>query len=277
MNTLFIKINLLKKNTINKFRKAESKFRNVFHLYDSEKKLATDNQNYWNRDYSNPILAQDAHWKNNGIFKDNQRWLSLGKEHLELILKYSSVLDFNFPVKKIVEWGCGGGANAIHFAPLTEKFVGIDITSESLAECGAQVLECGFNNFQPILIDATDPESVLSENIDNADLFISSYVFELFPSPEYGLKVLGLANKMLRNDGIAFIHIRYNDGRKELKSKHYGYKLHPYLMTNYTLEEFWEKVKNYGFQPLGIFLTPSQPLVRDGSYAYYFLKKKVVI
>ena len=273
-NSLFIKLNILRRSTLNKFRKAENKFRNVFHIYDSELKLASDNQDYWNRDYSNPILAQDAHWKNKGIFEDNQRWLSLGKEHLELILKYSSVLDFRFPVKKIVEWGCGGGANAVHFAPLTEKFIGIDITSESLAECGTQILERGYNNFQPVLIDATVPESILNENINNVDLFISTYVFEQFPSPEYGMKILELANKMLRNEGIAFIHIRYNDERKDLKSKRFSYKLHPYLMTTYTLEEFWGKVKNYGFQPLGIFLTPSQPLVKDGSYAYFFLKKK---
>ncbi len=262
---------------LNNIRKAESKFRDVFHIYDSEIKLASDNQDYWNRDYSNPILAQDAHWKNKGIFEDNQRWLSLGKEHLELIQNYSSVLNLKFPVKKIVEWGCGGGANAVHFAPLTEKFVGIDITTESLAECGTQIADCGFNNFQSVLIDATNPESILNEQIDNVDLFISTYVFEQFPSPEYGLKVLRLANKMLRNEGIAFIHIRYNDDRKSLKSKHYGYKLHPYLMTTYTLEEFWENAKINGFQPLGIFLTPSQPLVRDSSYAYFFLRKNVEI
>jgi 2-polyprenyl-3-methyl-5-hydroxy-6-metoxy-1,4-benzoquinol methylase len=247
--------------------------RHKMKLYESEDKLASDNQKYWNRDYSNPDLAQDAHWKNKGKFEDHQRWLNLGKEHLDLILKYSSVLNFQLPVKQIVEWGCGGGANAVHFAPMTDKFIGIDITSESLDECNKQILECGFNNFHPILIDASDPESVLNKQISEVDLFICTYVFELFPSPAYGLTVLKLAYKMLKNEGIAFIHIRYNDSKKGLKPKRWGYKLHPYVMTSYSIEEFWNNSKEYGFEPLGIYLMPYQPLVNDNYYAYYFLKK----
>lgn len=249
-------------------------FRNKFRLFDSEKKLASDNQDYWAKDYSNPNLAQDAHWKNNGKFKDHQRWLNLGKEHLDLVLNFSSTLNFQLPVKQIVEWGCGGGANAVHFAPLSEKFIGIDITSESLVECNNQILESGRNNFHPVLINASTPESVLNEQINGVDLFICTYVYELFPSPEYGLTVLKLANKMLKTEGISLIHIRYNDGKKGLRPKRWGYKLHPYGMTTYALEEFWEKSKECGFEPLGIYLKPHQPLVDDTNYAYFFLKKK---
>jgi len=249
-------------------------FRNVIHLYESEEKLASDNHDYWNRDYSNPILAQDAHWKNKGIFENQQRWYRLGKEHLDLLLQYSSILNLSFPVKQILEWGSGGGANAVHFAPLTEKFIGVDVTSESLDECNRQVLKSGFNNFYPILINASTPESVLDHRINNIDLFICTYVYEQFPSPTYGLTVLKLANKILKNGGIAFVHIRYNDGKKGFKSKRWGYKFHPYNMTTYTLEEFWEESKDLGFEPLGIYLKPDQPLVRDKWYAYYFLKKK---
>jgi 2-polyprenyl-3-methyl-5-hydroxy-6-metoxy-1,4-benzoquinol methylase len=251
------------------------KFRNIFKLYDSESKLTSDNQKYWNRDYSDPNLAQDAHWKNKGKFEDQLRWFSLGKEHLDLILNYSYVLNFNLPVKQIVEWGCGGGANAIHFAPLTEKFIGIDITLESLNECKKQILNCGLKNFQPVLIDASKPESILNEQICEVDLFLCTYVYELLPSPAYGLTVLKIANKILKDEGIAFIQIRYNDGRKDLKPKHWGYKLQPYIMTSYSLEEFWKISIEYGFEPLCIYLKPYQPLVNDSCYAYFFLKKIV--
>lgn len=248
--------------------------RNKFQLFDSEKKLALDNQDYWAKDYSNTNLAQDAHWKNNGKFEDHQRWFGLGKEHLDLILNYSSILSFQLPVKQIVEWGCGGGANAVHFSPFTEKYVGIDITSESLVECNKQILESGRNNFHPVLINASTPESVLNEQIKEVDLFICTYVYELFPSPAYGLTILNLANKMLKNEGIALIQIRYNDGKKGMRPKRWGYKLHPYVMTTYTLEEFWENSKEYGFEPVSVYLKPHQPLVNDYSYAYFFLKKK---
>ncbi|MGC9355425.1 MAG: hypothetical protein ACP5D9_16370, partial [Mariniphaga sp.] len=112
-------------------RRLRYEFRERFKLYESESKLISENQKYWNRDYSDPVLAQDAHWKNFGKFEDHQRWLNLGKEHLNLITTYFSVLNIKFPVKQTIEWGCGGGANAVHFAPETEKFIGIDITSES--------------------------------------------------------------------------------------------------------------------------------------------------
>jgi cyclopropane fatty-acyl-phospholipid synthase-like methyltransferase len=192
---------------------------------------------------------------------------------LNLITAYSFVLNIKFPVKQIIEWGCGGGANAVHFASKTEKFIGIDITSKSLDECNKQILNIGLNNFVPVLINASTPESVLNNHIKNVELFICTYVFELFPSPEYGINVLKLANEMLKENGMAFIQIRYNDGKKWLKSKRWGYNQHPYTMTTYSLEEFWEKSKECGFDPLGIYLKPYQPLVNDNWYAYYFLKK----
>jgi 2-polyprenyl-3-methyl-5-hydroxy-6-metoxy-1,4-benzoquinol methylase len=250
-----------------------NEFRNRMGFYDSEAKLASDNQDYWAKDYSNPNLAQDAHWKNNGKFEDHQRWLNLGKEHLGLIVNFSSTTNIQFPVKQIVEWGCGGGANAVHLAPFTEKFIGIDITSDSLVECNKQILESGHNNFHPVLINASTPESVLNEQIKEVDLFICTYVYELFPSPAYGLTILNLANKMLKNEGIALIQIRYNDGKKGMRPKRWGYKLQPYVMTTYTIEEFWENSKELGFEPLGIYLKPHQPLVNDYNYAYFFLRK----
>lgn len=265
-NALFGKIHRKSINLLNAVRSR-------LNITESEEKLAYDNQIFWNRDYSNPILAQDAHWLNNGKFEDHQVWLNLGKEHLKLMFDFSSVLKINFPVKQIIEWGSGGGANAVHFAPLTEKFIGIDITSESLEECERQVLKTGLKNFVPVKINASVPETVLNSNIKDADLFICTYVYELFPSSEYGLNILKLANLMLKKDGIAFVHIRYNDGRESLKSKKWGYNLHPYIMTTYTLEEFWEKSKDCGFEPLCIYMKPDQPLVDDKYYAYYFLKK----
>jgi cyclopropane fatty-acyl-phospholipid synthase-like methyltransferase len=226
LNQIVIKNRLFQK-IYGKCIRGIDELRNKLGFYDSEAKLAADNQDYWAKDYSNPNLAQDAHWKNNGKFEDHQRWLNLGKEHLEMIVNFSSIINLQLPVKQIVEWGCGGGANAVHFAPVAEKFIGIDITPESLEECNKQILEIGCNNFNPVLINSSTPESVLKEKINEVDLFICTYVYELFPSPAYGLKVLKLASKMLKNKGIALVHIRYNNEKKGLKSKHRGYKLHP--------------------------------------------------
>ncbi len=179
---------------LNKIRKKFKSLLNVsrdkFGYKESESKLAADNQDYWNRDYSDSILAQDAHWKDKGMFENHQRWYSLGKEHLELVFTYNSMLNLRFPINKIVEWGCGGGANSIHFAPITKEFIGIDVTKESLDECNKQVLACGQNNFKPVLVNALSPESILKEGISNVDLFMCTYVYELFPSPKKRIKNL---------------------------------------------------------------------------------------
>ena len=254
--------------------RVENWIRSHFGIYESEKKLATDSKKYWSGDYVNNVtIAQDAHWQNRGIFEDTSRWLALGKEHIDLISLYSGVLGIEFPIDRMVEWGCGGGANAVHFAPLTKEYIGIDISKDSLRECERQMNKFGYRNFIPVLVDAVDPESITSEDIFNNDLFLCTYVYELFPSPEYGITVLKLANSMLKKGGIAVIQIRYNDGRKGMASKRWGYGKNPYQMTTYTLEEFWKQTRYKGFQPFGIFMKPEQPLINDMCYAYYFLKK----
>jgi len=270
MNTIVNKSLRRAKKYVKKF---QSQLRNKLHYYDSESKLALDAQEYWRQDYTKENLAQDAHWKDKGIFRDTERWLSLGKEHIELIMKYASVYNIQFPVKKIVEWGCGGGANAVHFAKYTNEFIGIDITQESLTECKSQLDEIGFNNFRPVFIDLQTPEFIRDCNVLDIDIFLCLYVYETFPSPAYGLKILELAYHMLKRNGMAFIQIKYYDGYKKLKPRRSGYRSNPYWMTTYTLEEFWNRSSEIGFTPLGIYLKPHQPLVRDSNYAYYFLRK----
>jgi len=248
--------------------------RNFFKLYDSESKLAADAQKYWNKDYNEkPNLAQDAHWRDKGIFKDHERWNRLGKENLDLVQNNTSILRGKEKLNQIVEWGCGGGANAVHFAHYSDKFIGIDVSSESLNECKKKLAKTGYANFQPILIDASTPHTALENQCFEASLFICTYVYELFPSPAYGLNILKLAYEMLKPEGLAFIQIRYNDGHKNLKPKRWGYKLNATYMTSYTIEEFWKHSEKVGFEPVNLILKPNQPLVNDQCYAYYFLKK----
>jgi len=246
-----------------------------FKLYKSEDKRISDSKEYWTGDYSgNSKLAQDAHWRGKGIFEDEERWLKVGEENLDLITRYSGILNLHFPLKQIVEWGCGGGANAIHFAPKTDEFVGVDITPGSLEECEQQVRKSGLNNFRPILIDASHPESIINEININPDLFLCTYVYELLPSPAYGLIILKIANTILKKDAIALIQIKYNDGKKLCCTKRWRYKDNPYNMTAYSIEQFWNYAVEYGFEPIGVTLKPKQPLVNDQHYAYYILRKK---
>ena len=220
-------------------------------------------------------MVEDAyHWRGKGVFEGNEEgWLQLGREHLDLVNSYACQLDLKFPVDKIVEWGCGGGANAVHFGSKANKYFGIDINPESLSECTNQMSNFGYRNFHPFLIDTSNPEKALVEDIKDSDFFICTYVYELLPSPEYGLRILELANRILKINGIGFIQIKYNSGERKFRSRKWGYKLNPYNMTTYTIEEFWNHTLAFGFQPYGVYLMPKQEIVSDYRYAYYFLKK----
>lgn len=251
--------------------KMQHELRMRFEYFDSEEKLIKDAQEYWNEE----SLVKDAsHWRGGlGVFKNEMNWLKLGKEHLNLVQAYATQSDLIFPVEKIVEWGCGGGANAVHFSPLTKQYIGIDINSENLLECGRQMVAMGLDNFQPILIEVQNPEAALIAETMTADIFICTYVYELLPSPNYGLRILKLANQMLKENGTGLIQIRYNDPSRKHASRKWGYKINPYHMTTYSLEEFWNYSIAFGFEPLGIYLLPKQELVNDERYAYYILKK----
>ena len=240
---------------------------------EPETKLIGDSQSYWNGP-SDRSLKQNSHWRGEGIFADDSRWLALGYQHLRLYEEFARAVRMNFPLKRVVEWGCGGGINAVHFGRLADEFYGIDISSSSLEECGRQMTAAGLNNFTPILIDAEDPEAALGRVQNPCDLFVSTYVFELLPTPEYGIRVLRIAHELLTAGGIAMIQIRYSEGNAETRSRAWAYARNLARNTTYRIENFWQASEHCGFTPKMVTLQPQQPLVNDGNYAYFLLQKK---
>lgn len=244
-------------------------FRTRIQFFDTEQKLEDDAQEYWNQA---SLKKSASHWRDNEEF-DEQNWLELGKEHMKLMNSFAGMAGLRFPVNKIVEWGCGGGANAVQFGALTKIYFGVDINAETLDECSNQMKNWGYDNFRSVLIMVDDPEAGLIDEMKDSDLFICTYVFELIPSPEYGLRLLRLANQVLKVGGVGLIQIRYNDLGRRHGSRKWGYKFKPYHMTTYSLEEFWNYALAFGFQPLAIYLVPEQKIVGDVRYGYYFIKK----
>jgi SAM-dependent methyltransferase len=239
---------------------------------EGESKLIRDAQEYWNNS-SNPLLAGDSHWRGNGPFQNDALWLKLGSEHLSLLRNAAQWANETLAGSVIVEWGCGGGMNAIQLAPMAKRYYGVDISKNNLNECSRQMQQEGFSNFTGIHIDSENPEAAGSLIETECDAFICTYVFELLPTPEYGLRVLTVAHGLLRHRGIALIQIRYNNGEHEQRSLRFGYKKHPALMTTYLIEEFWRKCVAAGFNPLFVTLLPDQPELHENRYAYFALQK----
>ena len=265
------------RSLLEKMRRAktitETAVRQALGSRESDQKLIGDSQDFWN-DASDRSLKQNSHWRGVGIFADDSRWLALGQGHLEMYEAFARALSLKHPPSRIVEWGCGGGMNAVHFGPLAEEFFGIDISSASLEECGRQMNAAGLGNFKPVLIDAANPEAALEKVGVQCDLLLSTYVFELLPTPDYGLRVLKIAHSLLAPEGLMMVQVKYNEGDWKTRSKGWAYAKNLAWNATYRIEEFWQAAERCGFTPKMITLMPKQPLVNDGNYAYFALQKQ---
>jgi SAM-dependent methyltransferase len=240
----------------------------------SQSNLISNSQSYWNGS-SERSLEQNSHWRGVGIFADDSRWLGLGLQHLRLYEEFARAVNLRRPLKRIVEWGCGGGVNAVQFGQLADEFCGIDISAASLEECARQMKAVGLSNFVPICIDAADPESALNHVLGPCELLISTYVFELLPTPEYGIRVLRIVHKLLAEGGIAIIQIKYSDGTWKTEPRGWDYAKNLAWNATYRIEQFWQAAQECGFLPRMVALVPQQPLVNDRNYAYFLLQKPI--
>ena len=81
-----------------------------------------------------------------------------------------------------------------------------------------------------------------------------------------------IAHKLLERDGLALIQIRYRSWRRGPKSVDYVRNLAQ--MSSYLIDEFWIECEKAGFEPLFVYLLPTQPELSEHRYAYYALKKR---
>ena len=246
-------------------------------LVESETTLARDAQEYW-RTPSGDRWKCNSHWRDSSVFAAGDLWGEVGRRHLEMFDRLARVRSRPEGHRtisewgKILEWGCGGGANAVHFAARGSSFVGVEISQESLDECARQVARTSATPFQPILIDADDPEAALDELTEPCDLFTSFYVFELITSQEYGARLLRIAQQALADDGLAFIQIKYDTGSWRTRPRRRGYRSGLADMTTYRIDVFWTLAQQCGLQPEAVYLVPHNEL--DERYAYFLLSKR---
>jgi ubiquinone/menaquinone biosynthesis C-methylase UbiE len=248
-------------------------FRNTFKLYDPEEKIIADSQKYWT-DPEKLVEGQYTHNRGTGIFKDDNKWLAVGRQSLEIFQEFTRAIEYNKPMQSMVDWGCGGGANAVHFAPLVEKFYGLDISNACLVECARQLEHEGLHNHNMVEIDASNPEKALTDISHPIDLFFCVYVMEVFPSKEYTERILAIANKMLKSGGLAFLQYKYTTPDWKTQPKRWNYSNDPPNMTSYWTDEFWQVCEKHGLMPKVMKLIPYQPLVTDSRYAYVLCVKK---
>ncbi|MGW5700241.1 class I SAM-dependent methyltransferase [Amycolatopsis japonica] len=236
----------------------------------SESAISADAQGYWNAP-DGKRWKDNSHWRDSGTFDGNDLWSEIGARHLEMFEGGARLAGFDRPWNRVIEWGCGGGANAVHFAPRAQEFIGVDISAETLAECGKQVANVCDTPFQAVDIDVANPEAALSVVKEPCDVYVSFYVFELIPTPEYGERLLRIARELLVPGGLALIQVKYDPGTWRTRSRRRSYRSGLAAMTTYRVDAFWQLAERCGFTPKAIQLVPKNEL--DERYAYFFLQK----
>lgn len=239
-------------------------------IVQSEARIATDSQKYW-RSSDSPRWASDSHWRSAPPFDGNDLWNQIGQRHLTMLESVMGVSPCGEDWGRVVEWGCGGGANAVRIAPRCREFIGVDVASESLDECRRQVeAECQ-TPFRPILVDVAEPERALTAIDGPCDAFVSFYVFELLPTPEYGQRILEIAAQLLVPGGNALVQIKYDDGTWRTRARRRNYRFGISDMTTYPIAQFWDLASACGLKPQSVWLRPRDEL--DERYAYFHLHK----
>lgn len=168
-----------------------------------------------------------AHWVDSGRYENDEHWLSGGVRHHQIYCRWAEEYgrDLSSECRTMLEWGPGGGSNAVAFLETFIKFCGVDICWETLVECRSQVYKrCGVDSQVWIhKIGINNPEEVI-KLVPLQDLFLCTAVFQHFPYPEYGLRVLSIARNVLKPSGIAYIQFRTpfrTSGWRKRRAKRY--------------------------------------------------------
>ncbi len=241
----------------------------------SDLKIRSDANRFWD-DSSARHFGVNSHWRGHGIFKnDDARWLSIGERHLAKF-ELMSLLAFVPPPQpsRILEWGCGGGANAVAFGKTASQFVCVDISKKSVDECLHQMRLSGLHNGVGILADIHRPE-VVAASLEPVDVVVCTYVFELLPTRKYALRLVQLFLDLLKPGGLAFVQLRYATTSRSTQGRKWGYRFGFEKMVTFFLDEFWEAASQTGFRPVCIELMPVDDTVLDQRYAYFLLEKPV--
>lgn len=236
-------------------------------LRQPEAAIEAASQRYWTESHQ----GRGSHWKTTARFAEGDLWTRIGVRHLGMLSRAVRNLDAGPALGRVVEWGCGGGANAVQIAPVATEFIGVDVSAESLRECARQVEARCDTPFRPVLVDVRDPEAALRGITEPCDVFLCVYVFELIPSPAYGERILRIAEELLAPGGLALVQIKYDIGAWRTRPRRLSYRFSPGNTTTYPIHDFWELAVRCGFEPRYVELVPEDEL--DERYAYFVMAK----
>jgi hypothetical protein len=190
-----------------------------------------------------------SHWRGHGRWPD-EKWQRIGEQTRACVGRMAAMLGRPIPRGSLLEWGPGGGANLAAFTGLSSRMYGVDVSAKNLEE-SARVIAGTATEFTPILLEG-DPRSVASEVDAPIELFVSTAVFQHFPTTQYGRDVLSTVAGLLAPGAMCCVQIRYDDGTPKYRPKEADYFARHVTFTSYALDEFWDMIAEVGLEPLCI-------------------------
>ncbi|WP_105385830.1 class I SAM-dependent methyltransferase [Neorhizobium alkalisoli] len=225
----------------------------------------------WNDKDDEAYRQDQSHYRGVGRWADDVLWQGIGQSSLEkvrFLFRLAGRSPTTLQDLVALEWGPGGGANAFGLQSISQKYYGVDISEKNLAECKRLMTAEGRPDYiTPVLLDGP-PSSVKDSISDSIDLFLSTAVFQHFPSKEYGLEVLNAIRSVCKTGALGFIQIRFDNGNEKYRGIKdlADYELQHITATSYRLDQFWDAIGNASFRPLSI-----NALRTTNNYATYFM------
>jgi hypothetical protein len=208
----------------------------------------------WDLHDDEDYRQDQSHWRGVGRWSD-ETWESIGTETWRRVNDLYRTAGRTYPedaLPVVLEWGPGGGSNLFRFADHARVLYGVDIAAKNLGETGRVLAEKGPYDFRPILLEG-DPSSITNDVTEPVDLFISTSVFQHFPSQDYGVEVLRVMRALMAPRGLAYVQIRFDNGNPIFAPKDAAsYREQHITATSYELSAFWDTLGAVGFVPLKI-------------------------
>lgn len=172
----------------------------------------------------------------------DDRFDAVGVSNMARVVELVTRAGKTMPLGTVVEWGCGGGANAVHMVDECDRYIGVDVEPSR-----GDAIEAVGGEF--VCIDIDEPEEA-ERATASADLFFSSWCFIHFDSRDYGRRVLRSASNMLSQDGLLLVQAVLSDGGLPDETRPYGHRWS--RACGWNTRGWLDDVKAAGFAPMRI-------------------------
>ncbi len=234
----------------------------------AQQRLAAD---VWACSSHDDKKREHSHWRGFGRYADDRAWLAIGtRVRRELDVFRRSLAQPPLAPGAglaVLEWGPGGGSNVVALAPVSRRYVGVDISGPNLDECRTQAEQAGFGDFTGVHLTGA-PADAMAPYRESFDIVLSTAVFQHFPSKEYGVAVLHALSGAAKPGGLGLIQIRYDNGNPRFLPKSGDYASHYITATSYAIDEFWQLLGEAGFEPLQV-----RNIRPDVNYASFMFRR----